>query len=137
MRTGRRDVVVGVFQDHDRAREAIGALKDAGIRGEDISVLLPDRDQTRDVAAETGTQAAGGAATGALAGGVLGGLGGWLVGIGALAIPGVGPFIAAGAFATALTGAAIGAGVGAIAGALVGMGIPEEEAKDDESEVHS
>jgi uncharacterized protein (TIGR02271 family) len=137
MKTGRRDVVVGVFRDHDRAREAIEALKDAGIRGQDISVLLPDREQTRDVAADTGTQAAGGAATGAVAGGVLGGLGGWLVGIGALAIPGVGPFIAAGAFATALTGAAIGAGVGAIAGALIGMGIPEEEAKYYEGEVHS
>src|SRR5215207_6752144 len=137
MRTKTRDVVVGVFQDRDRARDAIEALKDAGFGGGDISVLLPDRDQTRDMAADTGTQAAGGAATGAVAGGVLGGLGGWLVGIGALAIPGVGPFIAAGAFATALTGAAIGAGVGAIAGALVGMGITEEEAKYYESEVHS
>src|SRR3977135_1220216 len=71
---------------------------------------------------------------GAVAGGVLGGRGGGLVGIGALAIPGVGPFIAAGAFATALGGAAIGAGLGAIAGALVGMGVPEEHARYYEGE---
>src|SRR5215207_1747641 len=129
MRTKTRDVVVGVFQDRDRARDAIEALKDAGFGGGDISVLMPDTDQTRAMAADTGTQAGAGAATGAVAGGVLGGLGGWLVGIGALAIPGVGPFIAAGALATALAGAAIGAGVGAVAGALVGMGIPQEEAE--------
>src|SRR5438105_5947634 len=89
------------------------------------------------MAEETGTHAGSGAATGAVAGGLLGGLGGWLVGIGALAIPGVGPFIAAGAFATALGGAAIGAGVGAIAGALVGMGVPKEEAEYYEGEVKS
>src|SRR6185312_8837138 len=89
---------------------------------------------TEDMAAETGTHAGSGAATGAVAGGVLGGLGGWLIGIGALAIPGVGPFIAAGAFATALGGAAIGAGVGAIAGALMGMGVPEEHARYYEGE---
>jgi hypothetical protein len=70
-----------------------------------------------------------------VAGGILGGLGGWLAGIGALAIPGIGPFIAAGAFGSALGGAALGAGVGAVAGALVGMGIPEEEAKYYEEEV--
>src|SRR6185312_6053691 len=92
---------------------------------------------TEDMAAETGTHAGSGAATGAVTGGILGGLGGWLVGIGALAIPGVGPFIAAGAFATALTGAAIGAGVGAIAGALIGMGVPKEEAEYYEGEVKS
>jgi uncharacterized protein (TIGR02271 family) len=133
MRTETRDVAVGVFHDRDRARDAIEALKDAGFGGGDISVLMPDIGQTRAMAADTGTQA--GAATGAVAGGVLGGLGGWLVGIGALAIPGVGPFIAAGAFATALAGAAIGAGVGAVAGALVGMGIPQEEAEWYEGEV--
>jgi hypothetical protein len=135
MRVDTRDVVVGLFREPDEARDAIGALKDAGFRGDDISVLVPDRDRTRDMAAETGTRAAGGAATGALAGGILGGLGGWLVGIGALAIPGVGPFIAAGVFATALTGAVVGAGVGAIAGALIGMGIPKDEAEWYETEV--
>lgn len=130
-----RSVAVGVFEDNQRAREAIGALKDAGFRGDDISLLMPDQGQARDMAAETGTKAGEGAATGLLAGGILGGLGGFLVGIGALAIPGAGPFIAAGAFATALGGAAVGAGVGAIAGALIGMGIPEDEARYYEEEV--
>lgn len=130
-----RSVAVGVFRDSDDARAAIGALKDADFRGDDISLLMPDRDEARDMAAETGTKAGEGAATGLVAGGILGGLGGFLVGIGALAIPGVGPFIAAGAFATALGGAAVGAGVGAIAGALIGMGIPKEEAEYYEGEV--
>ncbi|MBX5493300.1 MAG: hypothetical protein IRZ14_19285 [Chloroflexi bacterium] len=131
----QRNVVVGVFRDSERARDAIAALRDAGFRGDDISILMPNTADAEAMAAETGTNAGTGAATGAVAGGILGGLGGWLVGIGALAIPGVGPFIAAGALATALTGAAIGAGVGAIAGALIGLGIPEEEARYYESEV--
>jgi uncharacterized protein (TIGR02271 family) len=132
--TTRGSTVVGVFDDREEAREAIEALKDDGFDGDAISILSPDKQATQDIAEETGTHAGSGAATGAVAGGVLGGLGGWLVGIGALAIPGVGPFIAAGAFATALGGAAIGAGVGAIAGALVGMGVPEEHAKYYEGE---
>src|SRR5215207_8843920 len=127
MTMARRTVAVGVFRDAERARDAIGALKDAGFGGSDISLLMPDRGEARDLAAETGTKAGEGAATGAVAGG-------FLLGIGALAIPGVGPFIAAGAFATALGGAAIGAGVGAVAGALIGMGIPQEEAKYYEGE---
>jgi hypothetical protein len=86
---------------------------------------------------DRGNKAPEGAVTGAVAGGILGGLGAWLVGLGALAIPGVGPFLAAGAFATALAGAAVGAGVGAIAGALIGMGIPEEEARYYEQEARS
>jgi len=137
MSTTRGETVVGVFEDRERAREAIEALKSAGFDADTISVLSPDRKATEEIAEDTGTHAASGAATGALAGGVLGGVGGWLVGIGALAIPGVGPFIAAGAFATALGGAAIGAGVGAIAGALVGMGIPEEHAKYYEDEARA
>jgi uncharacterized protein (TIGR02271 family) len=131
---GRGSAVVGVFDNHEDARVAIEALKDAGFDANTISILTPDRRATREIAEDTGSQAAGGAATGALAGGVLGGIGGWLVGIGALAIPGVGPFIAAGAFASALGGAALGAGVGAIAGALVGMGVPEEHAEYYEGE---
>jgi hypothetical protein len=135
VRADRRDVVVGVFTDQGQAREAIGALKDAGFSGDDISLLMPDGGQPRDAATATENEAGKGAATGAVAGGVLGGLGGFLVGMGALAIPVLGPFIAAGAFATALAGAAIGAGVGAVAGALVGMGIPQEEAEWYEGEV--
>lgn len=132
--TTRGSTVVGVFDDREDAREAIEALKDDGFTGDSISILSPDKQATQDIAEETGTHAGARAATGAVAGGILGGLGGWLVGIGALAIPGVGPFIAAGAFATALGGAAIGAGLGAIAGALMGMGVPEEHAKYYEGE---
>ena len=135
MAATQRSTVVGVFRDHGRARDAIGALKDAGFAANDIGILTPDRGETRAMAEDTGTKAGAGAATGAVAGGVLGGLAGWLAGIGALAIPGIGPFLAAGALGTALGGAAIGAGVGAVAGALTGMGVPEEEAKWYEQEV--
>jgi uncharacterized protein (TIGR02271 family) len=135
--TPGRTTVVGVFHDRDDAREAIEALKDDGFAADSISILSPDKDETREMAEDTGAHAGSGAATGLVAGGVVGGLAGWLVGIGALAIPGVGPLIAAGAFATALGGAAIGAGVGAIAGALVGMGVPKEEADYYEDEVRS
>lgn len=135
MATTTRTVAVGLFHDPEDARNAIGALKDAGFAGDDIGLLMHDRGEARAMAEETGTHAGEGAATGLVAGGILGGLGGWLVGIGALAIPGVGPFIAAGAFGAALTGAAVGAGVGAIAGALIGMGVPKEEADYYEQEV--
>ncbi len=133
----QRSTVVGVFHEREQAREAIEALKDNGFAPETISILSPDKQATQDMAEDTGTHAGSAAATGAVAGGILGGLGGWLLGIGALAIPGVGPFIAAGAFASALGGAAIGAGVGAIAGALAGMGVPKEEAEYYEGEVKS
>src|SRR5438874_2323953 len=135
--TARRSTVVGVFHERDDAREAIEALKNADFAPDTISILSPDKQATQDMAEETGTHAGSGAATGAVAGGILGGLGGWLVGIGALAIPGVGPVIAAGAFAAALGGVAIGAGVGAIAGALIGMGVPEEHAKYYEGEARA
>jgi len=134
MTTTSRSTVVGVFHDREDARDAIEALKDNGFDADSISILSPDRQATQDIAEDTGTHAGEAAATGALAGGILGGLGGWLLGIGALAIPGIGPFIAAGAFASALGGAAIGAGVGAIAGALTGMGVPKEHADYYEGE---
>jgi len=133
----QRSTVVGVYHEREQAREAIEALKDAGFAPDSISILSPDKQATQEMAEETGTHAGSGAATGALAGGLLGGVGGWLLGIGALAIPGIGPFIAAGAFASALGGAAIGAGVGAIAGALAGMGVPNDEAEYYEGEVKS
>ena len=136
MTTTGRTTVVGVFHDMDDARDAVEALKNAGFAANDIGLLAHDRERGREVA-ETGTRShvGEGAATGLVAGGILGGLGGWLVGIGALAIPGVGPLVTAGALGAALTGAAIGAGVGAIGGALIGMGIPEEEATYYEGEV--
>jgi uncharacterized protein (TIGR02271 family) len=132
--TTRGSTVVGVFDDREDARDAIEALKDDGFTADSISILSPDKQATQEIAEDTGTHAGAGAATGAVTGGILGSLGGWLVGIGALAIPGVGPFIAAGALATALGGAAIGAGVGAIAGALMGMGVPDEHASYYEGE---
>src|ERR1700720_3698770 len=125
--TTNRSTVVGVFEDREDARKAIEALKDDGFAADAISILSPDKEATQQIAEDTGTHAGAGAATGAVTGGLLGG-------IGALAIPGVGAFIAAGAFATALGGAAIGAGIGAIAGALMGMGVPEEHAKYYEGE---
>src|SRR5437870_10329371 len=104
-------------------------LRAAGFTNNDISVLCPDKAGTRDFAHEQHTKAPEGAATGAGTGGILGGGLGWLVGIGSLAIPGVGPFIAAGPIMAALGGAALGAAVGGLTGALVGLGIPEYEAK--------
>ncbi|MCC7367798.1 MAG: general stress protein [Chloroflexi bacterium] len=124
-----RDTVVAVFDERDDAQDAINALRDAGFLADDISILARDRDTAGRLADDTGTEAATGAATGALAGGLLGGVAGWLVGIGALAIPGVGPIIAAGPIAAALGGAAIGATTGGIIGALTGAGIPEDEAR--------
>jgi len=134
-RATNRSTVVGVFHDNSAARRAIEALKDAGFDGDQISVLTPDREETRAVASETETRAGEDAAKGAVAGGILGGLGGWLVGIGALAIPGVGPFIAAGPIMAALGGAAVGGALGGITGALVGLGIPELEAKRYEGKI--
>jgi hypothetical protein len=104
---------------------AVDSLKAAGFRSEDISVLFPQNEGNKDFAHEKNTKAPEGAATGAVLGGGLG----WLVGIGALAIPGVGPLIAAGPIMAALAGIGIGGAVGGLSGALVGMGIPEYEAK--------
>ncbi|WP_203333238.1 general stress protein [Planococcus beigongshangi] len=125
--------IVGSYNSEEKAIKAIEDLKREGYRAEDISVLSKDEAETKHVTEETGTHAGEGAATGALAGGALGGLGGVLAGIGALAIPGIGPIVAAGPIVAGLTGAAAGAGVGGLAGALIGLGIPEDEAKDYEN----
>ena len=103
----------------------VAELKDARFRNTDISVLFPENVGTKDFAHEKGTKAPEGAATGAGGGAIIGGTLGWLAGIGALAIPGVGPFIAAGPIMAALAGAGVGGAVGGLTGALVGMGIPE------------
>jgi len=110
-------------------------LQTAGFSGDDISVLLADKQGTRDLAIEHNTKSPEGAATGAGGGAVLGGALGWIAGIGALAIPGIGPFIAAGPILAALSGAAIGGAVGGLTGALVGMGMSEFEAKQYEGKV--
>src|SRR5512134_1886007 len=118
-----------------QADQIVGQLKDANFSNNDISVLFPDKGTTRDFAHEKNTKAPEGAVAGAGTGGLVGGALGWIVGIGALAIPGVGPFIAAGPIIAALSGAAIGAAAGGIAGGLIGLGIPELEAKRYEGKI--
>jgi hypothetical protein len=124
-----------IAKSEDQAVRIVEGARDAGFSGEDVSVLFPDQEGTRDFAHKKGTKAPEGATAGALSGGVLGGVGGWLVGIGSLAIPGLGPFVAAGPIMAALGGAAAGAAAGGLAGALIGMGIPEFEAKLYEGKV--
>lgn len=119
----------------DQATKIVEKLKISGFSSSDISVLLPDKSNTRDFAHEQNTKAPEGAATGATTGAALGGGLGWLAGIGALAIPGLGPLIAAGPIMAALTGAAVGGTVGGVTGALIGMGVPEFEAKRYEGKV--
>jgi hypothetical protein len=127
--------VLCITTSEGQASLIVDRLKEDGFSNNDISVLFPDKTGTRDFAVEKGTKAPEGAATGAGTGAVLGGTLGWLAGIGALAIPGVGPFVAAGPIAAALSGAAVGGAVGGIAGALVGLGIPEYEAKRYEGKI--
>jgi hypothetical protein len=127
--------VFGIYPTYASVETAVDTLKREGFRSTDISVLFPENVGGRDFAHEKGTKAPEGASTGAGTGAVAGGVLGWLAGIGALAIPGVGPFIAAGPIMAALAGASVGGAVGGIAGALVGMGIPEYEAKRYEGRV--
>src|SRR6186997_3309908 len=115
-----------------QAASVVDRLKAAGFSNRDISVLMPDRSGTKDFAVDNSTKAPEGATTGASAGAVLGGALGWLAGIGALAIPGVGPLIAAGPILATLSGLAVGGTVGGLSGALVGAGIPEYEAQQYE-----
>jgi len=118
-----------------QAEAIVNELKVRGFPNDDISVLFPDNRGTRDFAHEHHTKAPEGTVGGVGAGGVIGGALGWLAGIGALALPGVGPVIAAGPVMAALSGGAVGAAIGGIAGALVGMGVPEYEAKRYEGKV--
>jgi len=126
---GKNTAVFGIYKTRAQVESAVDALVAAGFRSEDISVLMPENVGTKDFAAEKNTKAPEGAATGAGAGAALGGTLGLLAGIGALAIPGLGPFIAAGPIMGALAGAGTGAVAGGVIGALIGMGIPEYEAK--------
>src|SRR5690242_243045 len=132
---GKNTAVFGIYPDQLTAEDAVEALKEAGFRNTDISALFPDNKGTKDFAHEKQTKAPEGAVTGGTTGAVIGGALGWLAGIGALAIPGVGPFIAAGPIMAALGGAAVGTATGGIVGALVGMGIPEFEAKRFDTKV--
>ncbi len=126
-----------IVDSPSQAASVVDSLKAEGFFGNDISVLFPDNQGTRDFAHDKSTKAPEGATTGGVAGGVLGGALGWLVGVGSLAIPGVGPFIAAGPIMAALGGAAVGAATGGIVGALIGLGMPEYEAKLYESKLRS
>jgi hypothetical protein len=128
-------VVFGIFDDRLTLERTVDAFKLRGFRNSDISALLPTKAGTDDFAHEKATKAPEGATTGAAGGVVLGGTLGWLAGVGSLAIPGIGPFVAAGPLLAALAGAGIGGTVGGITGALVGLGIPEYEAKRYESAV--
>ncbi len=130
--TNKKDhhkAVFGIYPDRGAVERGVDRLKMEGFRNSDISVLMPEKGGADTMAHEKATKAPEGATTGAGAGLAIGGTLGWLVGIGALAIPGVGPFIAAGPIIALLAGAGTGAAVGALAGGLVGMGIPEYEAK--------
>ncbi|MBA2404988.1 MAG: DUF3341 domain-containing protein [Bdellovibrionales bacterium] len=123
------NAVFGIFTDRSTLERAVDELKVAGFRNSDISVLMQNRGETADFAHEKNTKAPEGAATGATAGLFGGGILGWLAGAGALAIPGIGPFVAAGPIMGAIAGAGIGGTVGGISGGLIGLGIPEYEAK--------
>ena len=127
--------VVCMVPDEAAARHIVDRLREAGFLSSDISVLLPDKRSTHEFAHEHNTKAPEGAVTGGAAGGLLGGIAGWLVGVGTLAIPGLGPFVAAGPILSALSGAAAGVAVGGLTGALIGMGIPEIEARRYETKL--
>ncbi len=132
---GKNTAAFGIYKTRSGAENAVDALRQADFRNTDISVMLPDNQGTKDFAHEKHTKAPEGATTGAGSGAVIGGTLGWLAGIGALAIPGVGPLIAAGPIVAALAGVGVGGAVGGITGALIGMGIPEYEAKRYEGRV--
>jgi len=125
----KKIAVFGLFDNRAALEAAIDGLRTEGFRESDMSALLPDRKETAEVAHEKHTKAPEGALVGAAAGGAIGGTLGLLLGIGALAIPGLGPFIAAGPIMATLAGAGAGGAVGTLTGALVGLGIPEYEAK--------
>jgi hypothetical protein len=131
----KQTAVFGIFPSRTQAERTVEALVQGGFSNSDISVLLPDTQGTKDFAHEKSTKAPEGTTTGVATGGTIGGTLGLLAGIGALAIPGVGPFIAAGPIMGALAGLGVGGAVGGLVGALVGMGIPEYEAKRYEGRV--
>lgn len=131
------NAVFGIANTAEQAESIVTRLQSLGIQTSDVSVLFPDKAGTRDFAHEKNTKAPEGATTGGLAGMGVGGALGLLAGIGALAIPGVGPLIAAGPIMAALSGAAVGGATGGLIGALVGLGIPELEAKQYEGKVRA
>jgi hypothetical protein len=133
----KNTAVFGIYPTRTAAEGAILAFQSAGFRPTDVSVLMPENLGNKDLAHEKNTKSPEGATTGAVSGAVLGGALGWLAGIGALAIPGIGPLIAAGPIVAALAGVGAGGAIGGITGGLVGLGIPEYEAKRYEGRVRS
>jgi hypothetical protein len=127
--------VFGVYPTIEAAESAVRSLRDRGFRATDISILIPQNPGTKDFAHVRASKAPEGATAGAGTGAIIGGTLGWLAGIGALAVPGLGPLIAAGPIVASLAGAGAAGAVGGITGALVGMGIPEYEAKRYEGRV--
>jgi Alternative complex III, ActD subunit len=132
---GKNTAAFGIYPSEASVRSAVETFQREGFRLTDISVLFPRNEGTKDFAHEKGTKAPEGAATGAGTGAVIGGALGWLAGVGAIAIPGVGPFLAAGPIMAALAGAGVGGTAGGLVGALIGMGIPEYEAKRYEGRI--
>jgi hypothetical protein len=126
---GKNTAAFGIYPNRSALECGIEALRNASYRAEDISVLYPENLGNKDFAHEKDTKAPEGAAAGAATGGAVGGVLGWLAGLGTIAIPGVGPFIAAGPIMAALAGVAVGGTVGGLTGSLIGLGIPEYEAK--------
>jgi hypothetical protein len=134
---GKNAAVFGIYSNATEVEGAIGALQAAGFRSTDISVLFPENTRNEVLIREKRTKAPQGAAAGGVSGAVLGGTLGWLAGMGMIAIPGVGPLIAAGPILSALAGVGIGGTVAGITGALIGTGIPEYEARKYEGRVKS
>src|ERR1700682_3942942 len=132
---GKNTAAFGLYSNRVQVEQGIDSLLAARFRNEDISVLFPDNEGTKDFAHQKNTKAPEGVTAGVGAGGAIGGTLGLLVGIGALAIPGLGPFIAAGPIMATLAGMGVGGAAGGLIGALVGMGIPEYEAKRYEGRV--
>ena len=127
--SGKNTAVFGIYPTHESADAAVDTLKAKGFRNTDVSVLFPQNLGSKEFGHEKGTKSAEGAVAGGGTGAVIGGALGWLAGIGMLAIPGVGPFIAAGPIVAALAGIGAGGALGGTVGALIGLGIPEYQAK--------
>ena len=132
---GKNTSAYGIYRNRAELERGVDELRAANFRNADISVLFPDNVGSKEFAHEKNTKAPEGATTGATTGALIGGGLGWLVGIGALAIPGIGPFIAAGPIMAALAGVGAGGALGGLTGALIGAGIPEYEAKRYEGHV--
>lgn len=134
---GKNTAAFGIYPDQASVSEAVDALKQAGFRNTDISVLFPENPGSKDFGHEKHTKAPEGAVAGASSGAIIGGALGWLAGIGALGIPGIGPFVAAGPILAMLSGIGVGGTVGGLTGALIGVGIPEYEAKRYEGRIRN